>query len=167
MQKPPKIGLRTIKSAIAVLISLILFSSEAYFACSTALVCLQNTITDSIETGKQRVLGTIIGGVVGGVFLIGIQYIDIKNIEYGGDLLVYILISIGILVTIYLCVLFKITDIISLSCMVFLSITTTYAYDQPLLYASNRVFETICGIIIAVLVNRYCNFGRRKKADII
>lgn len=159
----PKIGLRTIKTTIAVFISLLLFSSEAFFACTTAIVCLQNTVPDSIKTGKDRVFGVIIGGTLGGLFLIGIHKIP-RLISYKwSHVLVYALISIGVLATIYICILVGANEIVPLATIVFISITTTYAADIPMLYAINRIIETVCGMVIAVLVNKFCNFGRRDK----
>ena len=161
-----KIGLRTIKTTIAVFLSLLIFSSEAFFACMTAIICLQNTITDSIEIGKERVKATILGGTVGGVFLFLIQKISIPKYIKLEEVVVYLLISLGILATIYVTVSLKIPDSVSLTSTVFLAITTTYAYDNPFNYAANRLVETFFGIAIAVLVNRYCNFGRRSKEEI-
>ena len=42
--KLPKIGLRTIKSGIAVFLCLALLPSEPFFACLTAVICLQDTV---------------------------------------------------------------------------------------------------------------------------
>ena len=47
--KLPKIGLRTIKSGIAVFLCLALLPSEPFFACLTAVICLQDTVYNSIH----------------------------------------------------------------------------------------------------------------------
>ena len=58
--KFPKIGLRTIKSGIAVFLCLLLLPNEPFFACLTAVICLQDTVYNSIHTGINRGAGTIL-----------------------------------------------------------------------------------------------------------
>lgn len=154
--KLPKIGLRTIKSAIAVFLCLALLPHEPFFACLTAVICLQDTVANSIHMAINRGVGTILGGIIGLLFLYVCQFINynINNI-ITSKLLIYLLISIGIITTIYTCNILKRQGAINVSCIVFLAITTTYAYDSPLYYAANRAFETFMGIIISILVNTF------------
>ena len=63
--KLPKIGLRTIKSGIAVFLCLALLPSEPFFACLTAVICLQDTVYNSIHIGINRGAGTILGSCFG------------------------------------------------------------------------------------------------------
>ena len=67
--KLPKIGLRTIKSGIAVFLCLALLPSEPFFACLTAIICLQDTVYNSIHMGINRGAGTILGACFGLIFL--------------------------------------------------------------------------------------------------
>lgn len=68
-RKPlPKLGARTIKTGITVLIcsiiSLIILKRDTAFVSSMAgVICLQNTVKGSVITGKNRILGTIVGGI--------------------------------------------------------------------------------------------------------
>lgn len=159
MVQPPKIGLRIIKTTIAVFLSLLLFTSKSYFACSTAVICLQNTLHDSIETGKDRVLGTFVGGMLGAFFLFVIQKVDVYLSDTPLVIITYLLISLGVLLTIYTCNTFCISNVITLAAMVFLSITTVNATLNPILYSWNRIVESLGGIAIALFVNKFCNFG--------
>ena len=159
MVQPPKIGLRIIKTSIAVFLSLLFFTSESYFACSTAVICLQNTIQDSIETGKDRVIGTFIGGLLGACFLFIMQKVKLFLSDKPFLIVSYLLISLGVLLTIYICNVFNIAGVISLAAMVFLSITTVNATLDPILYSWNRIVESLGGIAIALFVNKFCNFG--------
>ena len=68
--KFPKIGLRTIKSGIAVFLCLLLLPNEPFFACLTAVICLQDTVYNSIHMGINRGAGTILGASFGLIFLI-------------------------------------------------------------------------------------------------
>lgn len=152
----PKVGLRTIKSAIAVFICLFLLPNEPFFACLTAVICLQDTVANSIQMGINRGGGTILGGVLGLVFLYFCRFMkfNITN-EMVSKLLIYLLISIGIIVVIYTCNVLKRPGAINISCIVFLGVTTAHAYADPLFYATNRTFETIMGILISIVVNKY------------
>ena len=61
----PKVGLRTIKSAISVFLCLVIFPEIPFFACLTAVICLQDTVANSVKTGIHRGGGTILGGFIG------------------------------------------------------------------------------------------------------
>jgi uncharacterized membrane protein YgaE (UPF0421/DUF939 family) len=154
--KLPKIGLRTIKSAIAVFLCLTLLPHEPFFACLTAIICLQDTVANSIHMAIDRGGGTILGGIIGLLFLYVCRFIDynINNI-FTSKLFIYLLISVGIITIIYICNVLKRPGAINVSCIVFLAITTTHAYNNPLYYAANRAFETFIGIIISILVNTF------------
>lgn len=159
MTQSPKIGLRIIKTTIAVFLSLLLFTSESYFACTTAVICLQNTIPSSIQAGKERVLGTFVGGVLGAFFLFAIQKVELHLSNTPLTIVTYFLISLGVLLTIYICNTFSIANVITLAAMVFLSITTINSALNPILYSWDRILQSLGGIGIALFVNRFCNFG--------
>lgn len=161
--KFPKVGLRTIKSAISVFLCLVLFPNVPFFACLTAVICLQDTVANSVKTGIHRGGGTILGGIIGLIFLLFCKLISV-NIPTNifSKLLIYIIISIGIIVVIYLCNLIKQPGAINVSCIVFLAVTTAHAYEQPLYYALDRTIQTLFGIIISILVNKYINPPKEK-----
>lgn len=106
--KLPKIGLRTIKSGIAVFLCLALLPSEPFFACLTAVICLQDTVYNSIHIGINRGAGTILGACFGLIFLFFFRTLEnyISN-HFISKLLIYIIISLGIILMIYLCNILK------------------------------------------------------------
>lgn len=69
----PRIGLRNIKTAISVTLCMVIFDiinrDNAFFACIAAVFCMKDTVSSSISMGKNRIIGTIIGGLIG-IFLI-------------------------------------------------------------------------------------------------
>lgn len=154
----PKIGLRTIKSGIAVFLCLLLLPSEPFFACLTAVICLQDTVYNSIHTGINRGAGTIIGASFGLLFLLCFRTLEnyIPN-QYLSKLIIYIIIAIGIIFMIYICNILKRPGAINITCIAFLGVTTAHAYNDPLFYATNRIIETILGIVISILVNKLIN----------
>lgn len=151
----PKIGLRTIKSGIAVFFCLLLLPNEPFFACLTSVICLQDTVSNSIDMGINRGGGTIIGGSFGLIFLFGFRLLEryIPN-RLVSKLLIYIIIALGIILMIYICILIKRLGAINITCIVFLGVTTAHAYSDPLFYATNRTIETLLGIVISILVNK-------------
>ena len=135
----PKVGLRTIKSGIAVFLCLLLLPNEPFFACLTAVICLQDTVYNSIHMGINRGAGTILGASFGLIFLFLFRSLEnhISN-TYISKPLIYLIIAIGIILMIYLCNILK----------------RPGAYSDPLFYATNRIIETLLGIVISILVNK-------------
>lgn len=151
----PKIGLRTIKTSLAVFLCLVLLPSEPFFACLTSVFCIQDTVGNSLIMGKNRGIGTIVGAFIGLI----IMFI-FKSLTYNIDsqflkkLIIYIFIALGIIVVIYSNNLFlKMPGAINIACIAFLAVTTTHAFGHPVYYAVNRTFETLFGIFIGIIVN--------------
>ena len=63
-----KVGMRTIKTVIAVILSLAigeLFNlRRPLLASFGAIMTMESSISESFEAGKNRIFGTIIGGLV-------------------------------------------------------------------------------------------------------
>lgn len=153
--KLPKIGLRTIKSGIAVFLCLLILPNEPFFSCMTAVICLQDTVYNSIHMGINRGAGTILGASFGLVFLFAFRSLEnhISN-QYIAKPIIYIIIACGVILMIYLCNIFKRPGAINITCIAFLGVTTAHAYKDPLFYATNRIIETLLGIVISILVNK-------------
>lgn len=68
----PKIGLRTLKTSLAVGISMLtvdlLNLHSPLFAGIGAISSMQSSVSESLKSGKNRMLGTIVGAVVGIIF---------------------------------------------------------------------------------------------------
>lgn len=152
----PTIGLRTIKTAIAVFCCLLFFPNEPFFACLTSVFCVQNTVTDSVIIAMNRGLGTILGAFIGLLFLI-ICYFFKYNINNPAisKILIYITISLGIIAVIYICNLIKKTGAVNISCIVFLAVTTSHSSGDTIYYVTNRIIETLFGILIGLLINKF------------
>ena len=114
--KLPTIGLRTIKTAIAVFLCLLFFPNEPFFACLTSVFCVQDTVSNSIDMAINRGLGTILGAVLGLIFLLICRFITYNvNPYFISKFLVYLTIGIGIILVIYSCNLIKKNGAINLS----------------------------------------------------
>jgi uncharacterized membrane protein YgaE (UPF0421/DUF939 family) len=151
----PRIGMRNIKTTLSVFLCLLLFDiisrENSIYACVAAVICMQNTIVDSLEKGVSRVLGTIVGGLVG----IFVLFVVSKTFIVNEDMMIFI-IPMGIILLIEICVMIDQKQAVVISCVVYLSIMISKNRDGGyVLYTVNRVLDTSIGIVIALLVNKY------------
>lgn len=155
----PKVGLRTIKTAISVFLCLVLLPDEPFFACLTSVFCLQDTVENSIKMGKNRGIGTVFGASIGLIIMMIFKKLT-NNIEsvFISKTIIYLFVAFGIIVVIYTThAIIKLPGAITIACIAFLGVTTAHAYAAPIHYALNRTFETLCGIVIAIIVNKTIN----------
>jgi len=139
-------GMRNFKTAIAVilcvLISRALNLEYSFYAAIAAIISMGNTVTNSFRTGKNRMLGTLIGAGIGFVC---------ACILPGNA----ILCGIGIIMVIYICNLLKWSKSVSIACIVFMAIMVNLNGKNPFYYSINRILDTFIGITVAVLVNYF------------
>lgn len=141
-----KIGMRNFKTGIAVflcIITLRLLKVEyPFYACIAAVICMQSSVFDSFKVGKNRMIGTFIGALIGLLFAL----IEPRNA---------FLCFLGIIVVIYVCNMLGRNKSATIACIVFLAIMINLKDTTPLLYSANRLMETFIGIAISVLVNYF------------
>ncbi len=148
-----KIGMRNIKTAVSVFFCLLLFDfinrDNSFYAAIAAIICMQPTVENTFSKGVARIIGTIIGGLAGIIFLVfGESFINDKAFIF--------LIPLGIIILIEICVLLNQKEAVSICCIVFLSIMISHRFKgDHFWYTFDRVIDTSIGIIIAVAVNRY------------
>lgn len=139
-----KIGMRNIKTAIAVflcmIISKILRLEYPFYAAIAAIITMQNSTVSSFKVGKDRMLGTLAGASVGLVFAL----IQPNNA---------ILCGLGIIILIYICNLLNLNSSIPIAGIVFIAIMVNLNGKSPLLYSVNRIIDTFIGISVALAVN--------------
>lgn len=148
-------GMRIIKTGFAVFICCLLahiIGTSPLFAAIAAVISMKTTYEDSLKIGRNRVLGTLIGGLAG----MSLLYVFASlNIESGR--LLYDIISVGILM-----LLIKILDsiyqsgTIIITLVVFLSLLyLDIGADMTIFsYSALRVIETIVGVMVALVINR-------------
>lgn len=138
------IGMRTIKTALVVIISYIvssLINEELSFALIyAAVICVETSVVSSVKIGYNRVLGTVIGGVIGLIM----NYVPL----YGG-----ITMAIGIIITIMFTNLLNIKKATGIAITLVVIIIIGSTDTSPAIYAMQRTLDTIIGIVIATLVN--------------
>ncbi|MEG0315063.1 MAG: FUSC family protein [Erysipelotrichaceae bacterium] len=152
----PKIGLRIIKSSIAVLLCFIVYiirgEGVPFYAAIAAILCIQPEISKSKFKAKSRIIATIIGGIIGMLILAFKQnYMNDINIIY-----YYLLVAIMIIPLLYIPTIIKQSDSSYLTCVVFLSITVSHIGDiNPFIFGTNRIIDTLIGVFIAITINTF------------
>lgn len=159
--KLPGIGLRNIKTALGVFLCILLYGilqrPYAFFACISVVICLSNTMESSYQTGKERMISTAAGGLLGIPFLYFknsvMEWLSFQAVEA-------VVVSLGIVLLIYLFNLLGLKGAIVNACVVFLSVvinlSDTQQLPSPFMYAVNRIIDNAAGIVVALAVNKYC-----------
>ncbi len=148
----PHIGMRNIKTSLAVLITLFIYDylpdgRDQVYAGLAAIMCIQPTVESSFRSSVDRIIGTCMGGFAGYIYVIICS-------EYFGGASSYWVTAIGITLLIYICNIIKHNDAVGMSCIVFFLIATSdLANVEPISYTFNRVVDTLVGILIALAVN--------------
>lgn len=136
-------GMRTIKTALVVAIglfvSMLLDLKFPYYVAIASIICTQNTLHGSFKVSKDRILGTLVGSVMGIIFV----YIFSYNPWTSG---------IGVLILLYILDVIKLQDAFRVSCIVYLA-TFIPGHGPAIQYGIDRSLATIIGILIALAVN--------------
>lgn len=139
-----KIGMRTIKTVFAVILTLIIANivglNSPILAGVAAIMTMESSVSESFVTGKNRMFGTILGGLIG---LIA-SYIAPGN---------YLLIAVGLIIIISICNFFGWEKAVRMAMVVFLVIVTGYGEGNQFNYAFNRTLDTLVGVIVGTAIN--------------
>jgi len=168
--KLPPIGLRIIKSAVAVFICYIVDFLRAgngivFYSQLSALWCMQDYAQETKNNALQRTIGTFVGAVHGLIVLVLFRYFEGPAFIKG--LLTAATVAIAIVFIIYTTVLLNKRNASYFSCVVFLSIVVNHAGDvNPFIFVLNRVLDTMIGIAIGVLVNTF-RIHRKRNRNIL
>lgn len=153
----PGIGMRIIKSALAVTLCLIvdIFRGDdgiVFYSQLAALWCMQMYRNNTLSNALQRTIGTVIGAVYGLFYLMLYKRLTIK---IGDNIFVEsVCIFFSIIIVIYTTVIIKKKQASYFSCVVFLSIVINHIGDAaPYRFVWNRFLDTMIGIGIGILVN--------------
>ncbi len=154
----PAIGNRILKTALAVFLCLLIYIirgnlENAAEACITAIICMQPYARDVRKSALDRLLGTIVGCVLGLLFLLLVTELPGMNTRM---LLVCILMTAGVIASLYVCVLLNIADAAALSAIVFLCLVISYQKADPSLEETMlRILDTLIGVFVAIFVNSF------------
>lgn len=148
------LGWRSIKTSIAVMITIIVYAifnlGPATLAGLSAVFALRETVQDSFIYARYRIFGNTIGVLIatGLIFLqqaFPLLQSDTVNSLFGG---------IGILVVINLCTLTTNQQSIINSVATFLVVFLGTPEETLIFYGIHRVLDTVFGTVVAITVNR-------------
>jgi len=166
------IGFRTIKTGISIFLCLLVYmlieqfgftdTNNAFLACVTAIICMKDSVGESLKAGGFRLVGTFIGAVSGMVYIYIARALD----EPMSDM---ILLSLFIIIVISLCNLFRSPDAIVICCVVFLFVAMgqTDPSIGPVVHSIQRFTDTVIGLAVSFLVNRFLFNPAKKPAELI
>jgi hypothetical protein len=154
----PHLGQRILKTAVAVFLCLIIYMLRGYDGMVTqstvaAIICIQPYRSDMLTESANRIIGTLTGAAWALLFLYCMKFTVDTGLRIP-MVIVYLLMAVGIVVTLYTTVVLKKTDAASLSAIVFISIVATYPnLETPVAQTVDRIVDTFIGILVAGLVN--------------
>ena len=152
-----RIGMRVIKTAASVAICLLIaifhegMESVPIVAVS-AIVTIRPTQGETVHTGVFRLLGTIIGGVLGVVTVfIGLF------LPYYNEGLFVIVIPCMLLLDLYLCNVLNMQDSCVIACVVTIIVASHVTLDvtvgEAMIFTLLRLRDTFIGVAVATVMN--------------
>ena len=144
-KKRVRVGLRTIKTAAAVVISMIIVdaygatTSKLIFAMLGAMAAVQPTFKESLASCLTQIVGVIFGAVIGVLLLA----FPIPPLVATG-------IGIILVITLYNALGIRFSP--SLPCFIVVMLCTTPDI-QPITYSLGRVWDTAIGLGVGMLIN--------------
>jgi len=141
------IGRRTFKSAIAVILALIVVSmfgtssatSRMVFAMLGAMSAMENTFKQSLEACMAQIVGMILGAIVAA----GLSFVPIHSL---------LTVGLGVVVIIVIYNMLGIYYSPNLPCLVVV-MSCMNAEVYPFEYALDRLWDTAIGLAIGMLIN--------------
>lgn len=149
----PRIGMRNIKTGLSVFLCLVIYAIigvDPVFACISCVFATLDTVENSIRYGKNRALGTVVGGVLSVLFM------ELNHLL--PPTLVPVSIGLGVSLVILTCNVLGMPVASTPAGVVFVVVTITTDGSASYAYALKRMIDTFVGIGVAVAVNAY--FGR-------
>lgn len=138
--------MRTIKTGLAIflvlLVAQVLDINSPLFAGVATLITMQGSVSASWKAGKNRMLGTMLGAIIGLIFSI----IAPNN---------PLVIGLGVVIIIHLCNALNWKKAISISSIVFMAIMLNQSKGNRLSYSIYRTLDTFLGIIVGMVVNYF------------
>ena len=159
----PRIGMRVIKTAVAVMVSYALFvpfgltyreelggvlgQLGPLYACIACIICTQSTLGQTFQQGISRLIGVVIGGALGTATLLLGPLLDDPWIKMPALGLVCV-------AGVWLCLLIRRPTACGMACILPCVILITGVTGVTrYYYAAARMIETVVGLLVALGVN--------------
>ncbi|MBM7642822.1 FUSC family protein [Streptococcus loxodontisalivarius] len=146
-----KLGMRTLKTGLSVFLVLLMFLTLGWqgtqIGALTAVFSLREDFDKSVHFGASRILGNTIGGILSLIFYF------VNDWFHGAIWVTLFLVPILTMLTIMFNVAMNNKAGVIGGVSALLIITLSIPAGDTILYVLARVFETFCGVFIAILVN--------------
>lgn len=146
-----RLGMRTLKTGISVFVVLLMFTTLGWkgtqIGALTAVFSLREDFDKSVHFGTSRILGNTIGGILSLIFYF------VNNWFHGAVWVTIVLVPILTMLTIMFNVAMNNKAGIIGGVSALLIITLSIPAGDTIFYVLARVFETFCGVFIAILIN--------------
>ena len=154
----PHIGQRITKTTIAVFLCLLIYWLRGYHggdmpteSAITAIICMQPYVRDTRDYAINRFAGSFVGAVWG--LLLLLLLFACPGIGQN-MILLYAMMAVGVLLSLYSTVLIHMPDASSLAAIVFLCVVIAFPdVEEPLRQAGERMLDVFIGTAVAILVN--------------
>ncbi|MBR5230904.1 MAG: FUSC family protein [Clostridia bacterium] len=139
------IGLRTVKTVIAVVLSMVIVDSygttdsKLVFAMLGAMAAMQPTFKDSLESCLTQIVGVLFGGVMGAL----LRMLPVPQLAAT---------ALGLMLVIVLYNALRIRFSPSLPCFIVVMVCITPSV-APMQYAFGRVWDSAIGLAVGMLIN--------------
>ena len=159
----PRIGMRVVKTAVAVMLSYTIFVpfgliyNEALggvwgqlgplYACIACIICTQSTLGQTIQQGLSRLIGVAVGGALGTATLLLGAALDDPWVRIPA-------LGAVCVAGVWICLLLKRPTACGMACILPCVILITGVTGVTrYYYAAARIIETVVGLLIALGVN--------------
>ncbi len=139
------IGLRTLKTAAAVILSMVIVNalgtsdSRMIFAMLGAMAAVQTTFKDSVQSSLTQIVGVLFGAVMSVILLL----LPVHRLVIAG---------VGIVLVIALYNAFGILFSPGLPCLIVVTLCV-WQDIEPIPYALGRIWDTAIGLAVGMLIN--------------
>ncbi|MGO2266665.1 MAG: FUSC family protein [Vagococcus salmoninarum] len=158
---PFRIGLRTIKTCLAVMLCILLFQildrDTPMIACLAAVFAMREDVSTTISFGTYRIVGNLLGGVLALVYILTFRFFNYNF--YVELLLIPCLIAFIIIFSDGL----NFNPGIIGACATFFIIVLTVPETESFSYAIARIMDTVIGTLVAIVVNHVFPSHKRVK----
>lgn len=149
--KKLKLGMRTFKTGLAVFFVLLIFHIFGFqglqIGALTAVFSLREDFDKTVSFGSSRILGNSIGGFFSLIFFL------LQAAFNHHFIITLIFVPILTMLTIMFNVAFNNKTGIIGAVAALLIITLSISSGETIAYVFARIFETFCGVFIAILIN--------------
>lgn len=158
-----RLGMRTIKSALAVFLCILFFHVTdrglPMIAALSAVFSLRQDLTTTVSFGRSRIIGNSIGG------FLGIIYFLVKNYFHNDFLVELFLLPVLVVIVIVVSDGINNNSGIISAIATLLLIALSVPQGESSLYAIQRVLDTFIGTFIAIGINFFLHPPETEKKE--